>query len=275
MIAAVLVGTMYAVHDRHPFLAGSFVLAATGAWLAQLGANIVADLGDDLSGAAPFPEDEFTRADAVLAAAALFAGALACGVALGATTGASVYGLGLAGFVLALLYALPPLALSHLGPGTAEAAVFLAFGPLPVAGAYAVQSGAVSAGAIFASIPVGLFAAAIVHADAFARRASDARTGRISTAVALGDERAIVGLWALPVLAWIGDAANVASGDYPSWCLLALLTAPPLVAGLIRLRTTSPVEVCAGHTRATAALASLHGVLIAVGFAIEALTARP
>ena len=64
----------------------------------------------------------------------------------------------LAGIALGTLYSMPPVQLSAHGFG--EAAVALAFGTLPIAGAAWLQSGIVDTDALLASVSISLWVAA-------------------------------------------------------------------------------------------------------------------
>jgi 1,4-dihydroxy-2-naphthoate octaprenyltransferase len=66
----------------------------------------------------------------------------------------------LAGIALGTLYSMPPVQLrAH---GFSEAALALAFGTLPVAGAAWLQSGIVDTDVLLASVPISLWVAAIL-----------------------------------------------------------------------------------------------------------------
>ncbi len=88
------------------------------------------------------------------------------------------------GLALGMLYSVPPVQLSARGLG--EAAVAVAFGTLPVAGAAWLQSGAVDAGALLVSAPVGLWVAAILLINEVPDVDADRATGKRTLVVRLG-----------------------------------------------------------------------------------------
>lgn len=169
-------------------------------------------------------------------AALLFAAGSAIGLAIAsqlqATRGAGlaeVLGLGVAGFLLGLLYTAPPVRLAHRGLG--ELAVGLGFGPLLVAGTYLVQSAAAGAGAVVSpaalafSVPLGALVAAMLLINEVPDRPWDAAAGKRTLAVRLSAGRAAWGYGALLALAYGSIVAAAALA--PAWpALLALLPAP-------------------------------------------------
>ena len=78
----------------------------------------------------------------------------------------------------------------------------------------------------------------------------------------LGDERAHVGAWALPGLAYVAIVLNVVLGDYPASTCWALATFPVLAWKLSRLDADDP-ETYADLTRTTAILYVLTGLVVA------------
>jgi len=272
LLVAVGVGSLYAVYDARPFQWFPFLLAMVGAFFAHLGANSLHELLDYQSGAFEPPSatvlagGEMSVTEAAWVTTGMFAAALFCGAALVPVTGATALLLGFLGFLLAVLYRVPPIALSYLGRGLGEAVVFIAFGPLSVLGGYYVQGGRISWGACMASLPLGIYATAVLYCHHFTRFEGDLRVGKITPVVAFGEAQALRGCWLLPAFAYLAVWADVALGEYPKACLIALLTAIPMAVELFRLKSTNPIETYRRLARATALLHTVTGILIASGF---------
>jgi len=93
-----------------------------------------------------------------------------------------------AGIALMLLYDAAPIPLKSIGLG--ELAVFLVWGPLMVGGGYAVITGQVSSGALYASIPYGLGVMSILTGKHIDQMEFDAGKGNRTLPVLLGERAA-------------------------------------------------------------------------------------
>jgi 1,4-dihydroxy-2-naphthoate polyprenyltransferase len=152
--------------------------------------------------------------------------ALGCvvGLALVALAGLPVLWIGLAGVAIGVAYTAPPFRLAHRGLG--ELAVAVAFGPLVVLGAFFVQTGAFTAAAAWAGVPVGLLIAAVLWINEFPDVTGDAAVGKRTLVVRLGLDRALRGYGLLILLAYAGVVLGVALDFFPVIALASLLTAP-------------------------------------------------
>lgn len=114
-------------------------------------------------------------------------GLLLCSLLVGTVlvfrAGLGVLLFGLLGVTLATLYSLPPVRLSHRGWG--EFVVAVSFGVLPVAGAAWLQTGQITVGALAVSLPVGLWAMAILLVNEIPDREADRSAGKSTLAVRL------------------------------------------------------------------------------------------
>jgi 1,4-dihydroxy-2-naphthoate octaprenyltransferase len=220
---AVEVGVAYARFDaRPPVGIGAHLLLLTGAFAAGIGVNLV-ELAWDRLGAEP-PAGE--REAAILGAAALLVSFL-CALGLAPFAGAGPLGYGLMAVGLGVVRGAPIFGLETLGWGLGDVATALALGPIAAEAGYASQAGSGSPGAMLAGLPAGLVAASALFARHFTRREVDARLGRTTPVVALGEaeaRRALVG-FPLAAAAAVGIASRI--GDYGSWALAALV---PLAA---------------------------------------------
>lgn len=103
----------------------------------------------------------------------------------------------LAGYMLlafcsSLFYTAPPLRLGYHGLG--ELTVFINMGPVMVTGAFAVQTGTVGWEELLLSVPTGIMVAMILFFQSLPDMETDRRSGKITIAVRLGRERAIMAI---------------------------------------------------------------------------------
>ncbi len=111
-------------------------------------------------------------------------------------------------FFLAAAYSYKPLQLSYRRMG--ELVVFLLFGPVPVMGGYFIQTGAFpSWEAFMASLPFGIFAAAILFANEIPDYVDDMKVGKRNWVGAIGSDKAFIAYYALVFLAFFFVALNI------------------------------------------------------------------
>lgn len=240
-VMPVLIGTAWAAAAYHRFNALLFALALSCTVLAHAAANVYNDVGDDLIGADPgntgriYPYTGgsrfiqvglLTRAQMLRLACGLGAAALLLGAVLAALRGPGVIGLGVIGLALGLLYSLPGAQLSARGLG--EAAVALAFGPLPVLGAVWLQAGRIDAPALLLSIPVGAWAAAILVINEVPDLEADCRAHKRTLVVRFGPMGARHLYKALTLIALAASAAAILLRGLPQWYALPALALGPL-----------------------------------------------
>jgi 1,4-dihydroxy-2-naphthoate octaprenyltransferase len=111
------------------------------------------------------------------------------GAALGlhlnfAQPGNLVLVVGLAGIALAHFYTAPPVKLAYRGLG--EIAVGLAFGVLPVVGAYYVQTGTMSWRVVMASLPISFAVVLVLWINQIVDFKPDRDTGKKNLVVVMG-----------------------------------------------------------------------------------------
>jgi len=170
-LIAVLVAGLLAV--RAPgFNLAYFALAAIGSMLAHANNNLMNDLFDLDVGAdtrdypralyAPHPvlSGMISRGGLVRAAIVVNAIDLAIMLALVAVRGPWILFFALAGLLISVGYAAPPLRLKKRGLG--EPGVFLIWGPLMIGGTYFAATGRLPWQVILASIPYGLLVMAVL-----------------------------------------------------------------------------------------------------------------
>lgn len=164
--------------------------------------------------------------------------ATVAGAWLALRTGPGVLAFGAAGAALGAAYSLPGVRLSGLGLG--EAAIAVAFGVLPVTGAAWLQTGSLDAGALFLSLPVSAWVAAIILANEVPDAPSDGATGKRTLAVRLGARTPL-----LHALMQVGGFASLAVtaglGLVPVWAVS--LPTVLLAAGLYASRSLAGSRV--------------------------------
>lgn len=243
LLAPLGVGAALAADRTGAFHTGRFVLTLAGASALHLGAMALNDFYDERSGAdglgrlerssvitgSGFIASQTMTPRAVLAVAvAAWTLAAGIGVALAILTTPLVLALGAAGALLAHQYVAPPARYGYRGAG--PAGTFLAYGVLPVAGAYAVQAGRIDAIAWWASIVPGLLGALVYfNADLLHWRGD--RTAKKRTIAARVEAEAALAISGMATIAaYVVLTVQVALDVFPAWTLLALVTAPPIAS---------------------------------------------
>jgi 1,4-dihydroxy-2-naphthoate octaprenyltransferase len=120
------------------------------------------------------------------------AAAMLVGIWVAAQVGWWLLGLGAVCLIGAVAYTAGRRSLSRTGLGEVAALVF--FGPVACTGSFVVLHGSTTAAAWLAGLIPGLHAAAIMAVNNLRDRASDARAGKVTMAVRLGDRptRAVI-----------------------------------------------------------------------------------
>jgi 1,4-dihydroxy-2-naphthoate octaprenyltransferase len=272
--APVLVGTG-AAWAEHGFAAGPALAALIGASLLQVGANFAndvfdfergADNADRLGPQRATQQGWISPAQMKRAMWAAFAGALVTGIYLTAVAGWPVMALGLLSIAAAYLYTGGPKPYGYLGLG--DLSVFLFFGPGAVAGTYFVQAHTVSTLVLWASVPIGALATAILVVNNLRDIETDARAGKLTLAVRLGERATrnyyqllLVMAYAVPPIVWWFR------GFADAWVMLPWLSLPLALrlAGRMRQERGLALNGCLVQT---ARLEVIFGLLFAVGLAL-------
>ncbi|MEW6201283.1 MAG: 1,4-dihydroxy-2-naphthoate octaprenyltransferase [bacterium] len=182
-----------------------FILTLIGAIAAHGGANTANDYYDYLSGCdvnnpnrTPFSggSEAIVRGECspryfLLLSGTSFLIALICGVYLvmSIENGLLVLGtLSILGFTFGFFYTAPPFKFAYRGFG--ELMIALGFGPLPVAGAYFVQTGEITLYPFIMSIPITFFILNIIWINEFPDIDTDRNAGKFTLVVRLGGEKA-------------------------------------------------------------------------------------
>jgi len=248
--------------------------ALLGAMLIQVGTNLTNDYSDFQKGA-----DGKDRLGPARAAAhgwlstaqvrqgAILAFALAAtlGGYLIATAGWPILVVGIASIAAGVAYTAGPWPLAYLGLGDVFVLVF--FGPVAVGGAYFVQAHAVCWRVLILSLAVGLLAGAILVVNNLRDRHTDARVGKRTLAVRLGERFSrwlyvafVTIAYAIPTGLWL-------TGEYGHGLLLPLVTMPMAVKTTRRLlvRDGASLNPLLGDT---ARLGLFFSVAMAIGLGL-------
>jgi len=167
---------------------------------------------------------------------AAFAGALAVGVYLTMRGGWPILAFAVLGGAAAIFYEAPPIRWSYRGLG--ETVIALAYGPWMVLGSLFLHTGALSAGAFWASLVPVLLIMALAVVNAIPDFHQDRLVGKRNLVVRLGRARAVwlyVGLsGAALAIAAVGVVVRV----FPPYCVAALLALPLLIGSARRALAT-------------------------------------
>lgn len=265
IVIPVVLGSLLAWYQGYPFSWIYFTLCFVGAFFAHLGANAANDVFDDLSGVdriahETIPENRgstvcgseiltrglLSRREGFIVTATFFAIALGCGIPLMIRFGWPIAGMAILGFLIGVLYCARPVAFGYVGRGLGEIGIFIAFGILPVVGGYFVQAGAFDWRVLVASIPPGMFTVSVLYNHHFSHASADARVGKMSPVVVLGEKRARMISPILLAAGYLAIVINVLLGIYPIAALAGLLTAPFILRAFAKLDVPSSCEASLG-----------------------------
>ena len=272
-VSPVLVGTALAGASWIPLRA---VLALIVALALQVGVNYANDYSDGVRGTDRSRVGPVRLVGQGLAPANRVRNAAFTSFAVAAIAGltlVSVSGywwlliVGAASIAAAWLYTGGPRPYGYAGFG--ELFVFVFFGLVPVLGTLYVQTGGIDGAAVFAAVGVGALACAILVTNNLRDIPTDARVGKKTLAVRLGDRRTRH-LYVLLIVVAFTMIALMAITN--AWILLGLLAVPwaisPLrvvIAGAIGPDLV-PALVSTGRLVIAYALALCLGLLVPVVF---------
>lgn len=272
-VVPVVVGTAVAYATR-AIAWGPALAALAGAIAIQIGTNFANDVFDAEKGADGADRIGPLRAVSAglisagamkRAMVAAFAVAMAFGVYLTATVGWPIVAIGLASIAAGIAYTGGPWPLGYHGLGDVFVLAF--FGFVAVCGTAYVQLHAVPALALWASLPVGALATAIIVVNNLRDRATDARAGKRTLAVRLGRTGAIVEYALLLAIAYAVPLGLAIAARDP-WRALPIITAPLALRRLRDLVTAVNGPAFNTCLAATAQLLLLHGLLFSLGLVL-------
>jgi 1,4-dihydroxy-2-naphthoate octaprenyltransferase len=274
-LAPVAVGTACALHAGG-LRVGPALAALLGAVFIQLGTNYANDVFDFEKGAdtaerlgplrvtqAGLLRPAEVRRGMVLA----FALAACAGLYLAFAAGPWVIAIGVASILSGVAYTGGPYPLGYHGLGDLFVLVF--FGLVAVCGTAFVQVGAVPALSVWAALPVGALATAILVVNNLRDAPTDARAGKRTLVVRLGRTAGLLEYALLMCVSYLVPVALILGGALGAAGLLPLLSAPlalRLIGQVIRAQGAALNPLLGG----TARLLLLYSLLFAAGIALDA-----
>ncbi len=260
--APVLLGAFAASRHAGVFALDRFLLTLGAVLCVHAGANVANDYYDYVTGAdtmnpqpTPFSGGSRVIQDGLVSARASLAlsiALLAAGFVMGLVLNSMIPGtkviiLGVVGILCGLLYSAVPAKLSYRGLG--EIVIFIAFGPLTVMGAYLCQTGDLDLFSFLISIPAGLLVLAILLVNEVLDLEWDAKAGKRTLAVRLGQGRAYGLFLTVYLAASVSIAALLLADLAPPWSALALIPAALAFRSLIphRALATRPALINASR----------------------------
>lgn len=272
-IIPVLVGTALAAESD--FKPGLFLLALAGSVLILAGTNLATDFFDFVDGVQPgasfgasIQSGLLTPGAVHLASIGVFLGGSICGLALVVFAGWPVLAAGVASVLAGYFYTGSPIRYGRRGLG--EVVVFFFMGPVMVMGAYYVQLEELTWPAFYASLPVGLLVANILHANNLRDIENDRSRGKVTISTLIGRPGADYALWALVLGSYgvVGICAALGELSAGSLVVLSSLPAAMMTVGALKEREARALNLL---VRNSARLHMQFGVLLTVGLLFEVI----
>ncbi|MGH2449345.1 MAG: prenyltransferase, partial [Chloroflexota bacterium] len=266
---------------NHTLIGWLFVLTLVGGVALQVGTNIINEIYDVRHGIDQITSPRASHAllkgilrerEAFVLSAAAFGITVAVGVVLLVLRGWPMLLLGLLGLVAGYSYTAPPFQYKYRALGVPL--VFFLMGPLMVVGSYYAITGGYAPAALYASVPIGLLVAAILHANEWRDISDDALTGFRTLSSEIGGLQAHRLFIGLITGAFLSIVIATMAHLLPTSALLALLSLPIFVSVLRKSELGA-----GGHTRAlsmidlaTARLHLVFGLLLVIGLGLARYT---
>jgi 1,4-dihydroxy-2-naphthoate octaprenyltransferase len=269
-IVPVLVGTAaVAGEEFRPML---FLLVLAGSVLIHAGTNLATDFFDFAAGVQPRATLGGVIRGGLISAPAVHRAALACfvagaaaGLVIVAYTGPPILAAGVASVLAGYFYTAPPVAYGRRGLG--EVMVFFFMGTLMVMASAYVHVEHLSWEAFYASLPVGLLVANILHANNLRDIENDRARSKLTIAGLVDRPVADYILIGLTLGSFVCVAAAVAFGALPAFALLVVLSVPAAISTFMALRIRD-ATLLNSLVRGTARLHMRFGALLALGLVL-------
>jgi 1,4-dihydroxy-2-naphthoate octaprenyltransferase len=213
-----------------------FLLTLVGGTLLQVGTNIINEIYDVRQGidkitspraSHAIVKGSVTEREAFSLAYAAFALAALVGIELLHLRGWPMLVFGVIGIVMGYSYTGPPFQYKFHALSVPLVAILM--GPLEVLGSYYAVTGRFSGAALYASVPIGLLVAAILHANEWRDISEDARAGISTLSAALGAGGAHLLYLGLVTGAYVAVGAAAIGHQLPVSTMLVVLSRPVFV----------------------------------------------
>jgi 1,4-dihydroxy-2-naphthoate octaprenyltransferase len=254
----------------------TLVLTLLASLAIQIAANFANDASDARRGADPadrvgpprmVASGQITGSAMWIACWTAIAIATVCGVILAMRVGPVIIWIGAASILALLTYVGGPLPYGYRGLG--ELFVFGFFGVLATGGSRLAYGGTTPAWVWLMGIPVGMLAAAILVANNLRDREIDARVGKNTLAVLIGEKRTRLLYGVLLWGAMLFTAAAAAVGVAPEM-VVAGVGAAGLIPPLTRISGVAvTATMYAPLLGGTARLHLVYGILLSVGIVLD------
>lgn len=259
------------------------VASFVGVYLIEIGKNAINEVVDYMSGADiyvdkehrnPFSGGKKTIVDglldvkqaAVIAIVTMFLAAC-IGLLIVFFKEPLVIYIGIAGFILAIIYSLPPFKLCYRGLG--EFTVGLVFGPLVLNGMYVVMAGQFELLPVLVSIPVGLLIANVLWINQFPDYEADARANKRNWVVRLGKQKSVKVYAIIFALTYIFIGIIALYANNPIW-LIGLLSVPLAVKAVKNCKQNfNNIPELLKSNQTTVQIYMLNGILLAIAAIIN------
>ncbi len=275
-VAPVVIGTGVAsAHGVAQIAPAAAALA--GALLIQIATNLANDYfdfvkgGDDEDRVGPvrvvqagiLSPEAVIRGTAVTLALATLVGAYLVWVG-----GVPILVIGLLALVCAVAYTGGPFPLAYHGLG--DLFVFVFFGPVAVGGTYWVQARALPPDLLLAGVGIGALITAVLVVNNLRDRETDARAGKRTMAVILGETGSRIEFFLLVLVALAVPVVGWAVLGWDAWTLIALGVVVLLGRPMATLLTYMDARELNPVLGETARAVAWYGGLLAVGFVLGA-----
>jgi len=174
--------------------------------------------------------------------------------------------IGVAGFLLGLLYSIPRVGFKYNALG--ELAVFLAFGPLMFLGSFYAATGLLDLRALIASAPLGMLITAVLLANNIRDIETDSRSGIKTLATTLGLKRSTIAYLTLLLGSIAYTLALVALRVLPVTSAITVLVLP-LAIKLTRISLSGRIP--ADFDPMTARVVLLYSILLIASLLVAVL----
>jgi len=274
----VLVGSAVAFAEGY-FSAGLFLATLAASVAIHAGVNLVNDYYDHIRGvdttasigpSGVIQSGMLSARTVLIGGLVLFAASAVPGVWLIAVRGWIILLLGALSVAAGYAYTGGPLPLGYVGLG--DLVVFVFMGIVATVGAYFVQTGSVSAAAVWAAVPVAALVDAILVVNNLRDLQEDRLRGKRTLATFIGRSATRVHFLVLVAGVYLVVAAGVGVGTLPAAALLTAVTLPQAVRTWRLVATEeAALALTVGGVRATAQLHRRVGLLLALAFLMTRL----